>query len=251
MIEIFEGRIGGGKSYSAVVRLIGHLCQGGTICTNVELLWDGVANYCATFQNKIIEREQVIVLSDAEIAEFYRHTPSGTPELPVLVVIDEAHLMFNARDWNKTSRETLAFLTQSRKVSTDVIFISQSMFNIDKQFARLAQFIWRFRDMERWVVPFLNVKYPFKQILMAQFDYDGKTFLRRQFIWKDKNIFACYNTNSILRGFPRLEGITTKRQLKSARTGWGARRKKGDSPATLTLPPTVDTSTPSEGEAAR
>lgn len=217
MIEIFEGRLGGGKTYSAVYRTVCHLAQGGIVCSNVEFVWDGLAKCVADKFGVVIEREQLIPVTDEQVFTFHRHTPSGTPELPVLCVLDEAHIHFNARDFSTTDklyRETLIFLTQSRKVHTDVIFISQSALNLDRQFARLVQYIWRFRDLAKWRIPGLGITCPFKGILCVQFDYDGKTVLQRQFIAKDKAIFAAYNTNSLLRGFPRLDGVLTKRRLQ-------------------------------------
>src|SRR4029077_20881529 len=109
--------------------------------------------------------------------------------------------------------ETLTFLTQSRKVHTDVIFVSQSVLNMDKQFMRLVQYIWRFRDLSRWKIPGLGIPYPFKQILAVQFDYDGRTMLQRSFVQKDRKIFALFETNALLREFPRLEGAKTKRTV--------------------------------------
>jgi hypothetical protein len=217
MIEVFEGRLGGGKSYSAVVRMVDVLRRGGVVCTNVEVVWDAIKAYIASNWGLVVEDDQLIKLDEKQIGLFHHHTPSGTPDMPVLVVIDEAHLIFNARDYSTTDklyRETLTFLTQSRKVATDVIFISQSALNIDKQFARLVQYIWRFRDLSKWKIPGLGITYPFQQILVAQFDYDGHTMLNRQFIRKDPRIFALYLTNSLLRPFPRLEGVVAKRDLK-------------------------------------
>ena len=226
MIEIFEGRLGGGKSYSGTVRVIAQLVRGGVSCTNIDIQPEAVRDYCARYHNVIVESDQLIVLDNHQISEFHKHTPSGTSDLPVQVVVDEAHIFFNSRDWNKASRELLMFLTQSRKVHTDVIFISQSMLNMDKQFARLVQFVWRFRDMERWKLPLLGMRYPFPHIMALQFDYDGRTILKRSMIWKRKEIFACYRTNALVHEFPRLEGVTTKRQLQTAHTTfWGAVKK--------------------------
>jgi zona occludens toxin (predicted ATPase) len=216
MIELYEGRLGGGKTYSAAVRMVDHVRQGGIICTNVEIVWPVFKEYIQARFGLVPEDDQYISLRDDQVGLFHRYTPSGTAELPVLVVIDEAHLTFNSRDFAKTDklyRETLTFLTQSRKVNTDVIFIAQSVLNMDKQFMRLVQFIWRFRDLAKWKIPGLGISYPFKQILAVQFDYDGKTVLNRSFVRKDKRIFALYNTNSLIREFPRLDGIKTVRKL--------------------------------------
>jgi len=84
---------------------------------------------------------------------------------------------------------------------------------LDKQFARLVQFIWRFRDMSKWTIPGLGIASPFKGILAVQLDFDGKTVLQRQFVGKDPAIFKCYRTNALVRPFVRLEGLTTKRKL--------------------------------------
>jgi hypothetical protein len=217
MIEVFEGRLGGGKTYSAVVRIVGQLAVGGIVCTNIELVPEKIAALLVARFGVVMQADQIIKLLDEEVYQFHKYTPSGTVDLPVLVVLDEAHIHFNARDFAKTDkncRETLIFLTQSRKVNTDIIFISQSALNLDKQFARLVQYIWRFRDLAKWRIPGLGITCPFKGILSVQFDYDGRTVLQRQFIPKDRAIFGCYNTNSLLRGFPRLQGVNTRRQLQ-------------------------------------
>jgi zona occludens toxin (predicted ATPase) len=221
MIELYEGRLGGGKTYSACVRMVDQVARGGLIATNIEIIWDKFSEYIENKFNVVPERDQFISLQDEQIGLFHRFTPSGTAELPVLVVIDEAHLTFNARDFAQTDklyRETLTFLTQSRKVNTDIIFIAQSVLNMDKQFMRLVQFIWRFRDLAKWKIPGLGIPYPLKQILAVQFDYDGKTVLQRSFIQKDKRIFGLYNTNSLIREFPRLTVTKTKRQLLKSKS---------------------------------
>jgi hypothetical protein len=222
MIELYEGRLGGGKTYSAAVRMLDHVRRGGIVCTNIELIWPAFKDYIRTSYGLEAEDDQFISLREEQVGLFHRFTPSGTAELPVLVVIDEAHLTFNARDFAQTDklyRETLTFLTQSRKVNTDIIFIAQSVLNMDKQFMRLVQFIWRFRDLAKWKIPGLGIPYPLKQILAVQFDYDGKTVLQRSFVSKDKRIFGLYNTNSLIREFPRLGNVNTKRKLQKATTG--------------------------------
>jgi hypothetical protein len=222
MIELYEGRLGGGKTYSAAVRMLDHVRRGGIVCTNIELIWPAFKDYIRNSYGLEAEDDQFISLREEQVGLFHRFTPSGTAELPVLVVIDEAHLTFNARDFAQTDklyRETLTFLTQSRKVNTDIIFIAQSVLNMDKQFMRLVQFIWRFRDLAKWKIPGLGIPYPLKQILAVQFDYDGKTVLQRSFVSKDKRIFGLYNTNSLIREFPRLGNVNTKRKLQKTTSG--------------------------------
>lgn len=219
MIEVFEGRLGGGKTYSAVSRIARHLAQGGTVVTNIRVIREALWAFVCEVYGVEFEHEQLWSLSNEKIAEFHRHVPWGAlrgsgENLRVLVVVDEAHLYFNARDWSTCSRELLAFLTQSDKVSVDIIFISQSALNIDKQFARLVQYIWRFRDLSKWKIPGLGISYPLNQILCVQNDYDGKTILDRKFVQKDKRIFGCYETAALLTDFPNTAGMIAKRKLK-------------------------------------
>jgi len=223
MIEIFEGRLGGGKTTAATIRILDHLRKGGFVCTNVDLLWDGCLKYCRERWGVLLEERQLKILTEEEICEFYKFCPRGG-SLPVLVVLDEAHLWFNARDHATTDkffRHTLSFLTQSRKLQTDIIFISQSALNLDRQFARLIQYVWRFRDMSRYRVPGLGIKLPFysNKFLAVQYDYDGKTQFEKYWRTKDPKVFSCFQTNAILRPFPgadtgRVDQITLQRVAK-------------------------------------
>lgn len=223
MIEVFEGRIGGYKTYSAVARMVKYFATGGSVYTNIELKLDAVRAYLRQRFRWELQPGQYVLLTDEQIGEFHKHTPSGTPDCPVLVVLDEAHIWFNAREWNKTSRELLTFLTQSRKVATDIIFITQSMHNLDKQFMRLVQYVWSFRDLQKWAFKFagFNIRWPLPQLCYTQHDYDGKTVIDRGLSWKDKGIYALYNTLVLLRTFPRLEAATDFRgKGKVKRSRW-------------------------------
>ena len=222
MIEVFEGRLGGGKTYHAVKRMVKYLASGGVVCSNIALKMDAVKAYLRMRYSWEYQEGQYIFLEDEEINQFYKHTPSGTPECPSLVVIDEAHIWLNARDWASVLREMIIFLTQSRKCFTDIIFISQSALNIDKQIMRLVQYIWRFRDLKKLKIAELGIGWPLNQFLVAQYDYDGKTLLDKRFELKDRQIYPLYNTHELLRKFPRLEGVQTKFDGKIR----GGRRQK-------------------------
>ncbi|MDO9541176.1 MAG: hypothetical protein Q7J98_02485 [Kiritimatiellia bacterium] len=111
------------------------------------------------------------------------------------------------------------FLSQSRKCFTDIIFISQSALNLDKQIMRLVQYIWRFRDLKKLKISALGIGWPLNQFLMVQYDYDGKTILDKRFEFKDVGIYALYNTYTLLRTFTRLKGHGAKFDGKIKRKG--------------------------------
>lgn len=217
MIEIYEGRIGSGKTFCAVVGGVRQLVLGGIWCTNIEVYWDEICKYAEKRFGVILEPDQLIRLEDEQIKEFYKYTPSGTPERPVLISLDEFPLHFDSRDFAenyKKNRETFTFARQSRKIYTDIVLIAQSLDDIDKKFRPLAQYVWRFRDLTKTIFPQLGIAFPLPMILALRFDYDGRTLFSRDFVPKRKEIFKLYNTNSLVRGFPRLEGIQTTRSLK-------------------------------------
>jgi len=57
----------------------------------------------------------------------------------VFYVLDEIHIAFNSRAWALTGNEVLYYLSQHRKLGDDVVCITQSVNNVDKQFRSVAQ----------------------------------------------------------------------------------------------------------------
>jgi hypothetical protein len=218
MIEIIEGRgVGAGKSYYACMRMISHLSQGGTVFASdtFGLKWDASARLCESRYGVIIEREQFQVFEEGDIKRLHEVTPQGTPELPVLIVVDECHGELNARDWNDQSKKAFfKWLTQSRHDDNDVIFISQSAHNIDKQVARLVTYISRVRNMRNFKFPGIG-QWPLRQFVVNRFDQDGKTLLERKWIWHDTGIFGCYESKVMRGSHKRLNAAAIPRkQLK-------------------------------------
>lgn len=204
--EIFEGRLGGGKTYSATVRIIDRLRRGGIVGTNIALNWEALQEVCARRWAVQLELDkQLFILTEDQIAHFYKYIPLGTGRgMNPLVVMDEFHLWFNAYDALKTAqgeRPTLNFITQARKKHVDLILISQSALNVNKQFVRQLHAIWRFRDMAKFKIPGLGLPaFGFRdRILTCQYDQDGKTLAERFWVKKDPDVFRCYSTDALLR----------------------------------------------------
>jgi len=158
IIEIFTGNIGSGKSYSAVERIFRHFCEGGHIYTNIRIEKEPTLLAAEATGIEIQFDEQYHYLTNEQIADFPRHIAAGTAEKHVLVVIDEAHLYFNSRDWNKTSRSITALLSQTRKHRCYIIAVVQHEHNLDSQFRRLAQYIWFFVDLSKIYFPGLQIQ---------------------------------------------------------------------------------------------
>ncbi|MBI2513545.1 MAG: AAA family ATPase [Opitutae bacterium] len=132
------GTLGGGKTtLGAEVALI-HLRGGGWMFTNVAFFADRVREWMAEGGRKF-DPSRLVMLT-GELSEFHKQVFRGTPEQPVLVLIDEASLDFNARDYRDTSRDLLAFVNFVRKLDIHLVFITQRFEDLDKQFrARVAE----------------------------------------------------------------------------------------------------------------
>jgi len=199
-IEIFEGLLGGGKTFSAVDRILKHIGKGFFVVSNIRLNWEKVAAYCLEKWSVQVDRAQYVFLEQDQVFEFHKHVFAGRPDAPVLLVIDEAHLFFNARDWAKTSRAILELNTQVRKLHLHMILITQNRLNLDKQFLRMVQFFVLFRDMQKIKIPFLPFHYPLPQILVLVHNAQCPGLdAERRFVYKDPAIFGCYESTDLLK----------------------------------------------------
>lgn len=220
MLSIFDGRPGDGKSYTAVaMKILPHLAAGGYVATNIEMIPEGVAAYILKRTGKVFNSERLRILTEDEAPSFHRHIPPGNENVRVLVVLDEAHLFFNSRDWQKSDkghRDTFNLATQHRKYFLDIVLISQHFANIDSQFLRLVEELWRFRDLGKWKFPFPGMgwfKIPFVRFLAVVYDRDGKTLQKRYWQSFDKLVGAAYNTRAVSRG-SQMSGSVEKIELE-------------------------------------
>lgn len=114
MLEVYEGTLGGGKSYHAVHRALRYLAVGGRVFSNIQLVESECAAYVADNWGLVIQwSEQYRYLNAEDIARLHEVVKGGTSDCPVLCILDEIHLYHNARDWAQASRGLLQWLTQS------------------------------------------------------------------------------------------------------------------------------------------
>lgn len=201
MLEVYEGTLGGGKSYHAVARALRYLASGGRVYSNIELVREECEKYVLDRWGLELQWEkQYRFLSASDIARLHEVVKGGTREKNVLCILDEIHLYHNARDWATASRGLLQWLTQSRKLFVDVICITQHRNNLDKQWIRLVAKYWRFRDLRKWRMPGLGLRLPFFECLSVELDQDGRTVINKQFERFDKAVFRCYSSEQLFDG---------------------------------------------------
>jgi hypothetical protein len=220
MIAIYEGKIGGGKTYLAVCRILAHLAKGGSVFTNVELKVDGVAKWLRDRHGLVLEPSAIRFLDESESWDFHRYLKAGQG-VNTLCVIDEAHLWFNARDHAVTAatkRDLITFLSQSRKLKVDVVFIVQAAENLDAQFRRLAQDIWRMKDLQRFRIPLLGISYPWPHTLAFRLDNGNMQVMEKKLLRREQAIFDAYNTNALLRPVEFAGEVAPQIKLEKVKT---------------------------------
>lgn len=149
-LEFYCGALGSGKTAFAWERAMIHLRLGGTVVTNVQFYREKLRDWMRRENHLRMEDDRLIYVEDG--AEIWRHAQTGDDTLTTMMIVDEAHVEHNARDWSKTSREQLMFNTMARKLTIHLIYITQDINNVDKQFRGMANCIWYCRNMATWRV---------------------------------------------------------------------------------------------------
>ncbi|MFD5023410.1 zonular occludens toxin domain-containing protein [Paenibacillus sp. NPDC058367] len=138
MITLYTGSVGSGKSFHGV-----------------EIGWEwikkrrkmAIANFPLIFKPKEAKLSERWIFQDEITVEWLmamsiEHGWYGK-ESQCVVIIDEAGIIFNSRDWQTKGGERMKwikFLSQSRKFGYDFIFICQADRMIDKQIRGLVEY---------------------------------------------------------------------------------------------------------------
>jgi hypothetical protein len=97
--------------------------------------------------------EQLKILEGPQITEFPLHTPQGTADCHVLIIIDEAHIWFGAREHMKAISATFTWWTQARHDHTDMVCVTQSPMNVDARIRRLCDSEFVLDNVQGQVIP--------------------------------------------------------------------------------------------------
>lgn len=161
-IHFISGKPRGGKTLYSVSKIIESLVAGRYVVTNVALHLERLQIYMhekyPDLNIHVLER--VVMLDDEMLGEFWRYRRNNfTMSLDCVkddktidfasvydaqcfntdFYLDEVHVKFNARSWQKTGPQAINYLSQHGKLGDNVFMITQSIANVDKQFRSVAQ----------------------------------------------------------------------------------------------------------------
>jgi hypothetical protein len=231
-LRFISGKPGGGKSYLALRWIVEELLHGKrTVITNLPLKLPELSEY---LQKKYPEKEidlhaRVRMLEDEEVYEFFRYRgrkpgendePYGPyyklPESDTegrikpeevatakslggcYYVIDEIHLYFNSREWQKTGKAVLWYISQHRKLSDEIVAITQMLSNVDKQFRGMSQDFTYVRNhgKEKYLSIFAGFKKCTTSVYQQPYTGNQQASERGMFTVDVSGLANCYDTSA-------------------------------------------------------
>ncbi len=163
---------------------------------------------------------------------YYKEHPYKENNL--LLVIDEAQLLFNARSWKDEGRfEWLEFLSQHRKYGYKIIFIAQDIEMIDKQFRCLCEFDVRHTaassiSMFTRLISLLGYR-----VTCAKYYYFGSHILAFRDIYRiKKSVYQHYDTSQDIIN-PDFSGVDVSAITSQLQTDGRSQAGRPSAPARL------------------
>lgn len=136
-IELYVGAVGSGKSYHALRRALGkcNALRNNTVISNFPIKAKTRREKENWIYMEEFEPQDLIKLS-FERGCFGR-------EGSALILIDEAGVWFNSRDWQidgNKRKEWVKFFSQSRKFGYDIVLVAQDVRMLDRQIRSMAEY---------------------------------------------------------------------------------------------------------------
>lgn len=203
-VYLIAGRLGSGKSLSAVGRIRDALRAGKRVATNLNLnlaeLGLGARRVdCVRLPDKPTGQE---LRALGQGNESYDESKNG------LLVLDELASWLNARSWGDKHRQgVLDFFIHSRKLGWDVYLIAQSLGQLDKQLRdALVEYHVVCRRMDRLNIPILaglvrglsfgklSGRLPRVHVGFVRYGTDRDSILVERWVYRGVELFKGYDT---------------------------------------------------------
>ena len=205
MVSLYSGTPGSGKSLHIAERIYRRIQQRRPIIANFEIKKRGIKKWRWSRKRKRKKSNFVYVpnykMDPALLIQYSKdylaETGKKVVEGEILLVIDEAQIVFNARSWSQKGRDDwLSFFTQHRKYGFDIVLIAQFDLMIDKQIRSLIEYEYIHRKLSNFgIVGFLMSLFAFGKVFVAvKVWYPlGERVGREMFIAK-KKYYSIYDT---------------------------------------------------------
>lgn len=196
-LYLYYGKIGDGKSHEVVMSEILPAVRDGR---KIYVYMDGLnPRRCGQFAGRnanIVMWDNVDQVREAVQLEVDDREGVGLKiDRGSLIVVDEAQLVWDAREWQKTGKQSLAFMEYHRHFGLDVVLITQSPGRLDKGVVRLSNECLHVKNL-RFLSSLAGNRYVVNVRQTPQ-DREPVATMRRKF---EPNVFACYRSSTAVRG---------------------------------------------------
>jgi len=152
---------------------------------------------------------------EVDVPDWNQH--AGIAERGTLYIIDEVHDHFNAREWQKSSKDGIYWASKHRHLRQDALLITQHPELVDKNFRRLAQDFTTLRNFGN--EPLLGFRFAsrFRRATYINEKKPGDTqpAVEKGWFKLDTKIAACYFTHGTTGILSRVEVKESKGRGRS------------------------------------
>lgn len=203
MISLYTGTPGSGKSLHLASLIRSRLLHSwGYIIGNFEINRRFVRNPDAYVE---LDNAELTPNRIVDLARNY-WSSRGEPirEGRILLVIDECQILFNSRNWQKTSRSGwIEFFTQHRKYGIDVILIAQFDQMVDKQIRSLIEYQYIHRKVSNFGIAgkIMSLLFLGRLHVCVLVWYPIKERISSEFFVARPSLFRLYDTFKVWEDF--------------------------------------------------
>lgn len=153
MISLYSGTPGSGKSLHIARRIFHTLRRHRPVICNFNINLKKVERKKSKRNKLKFSYVENMYLTPDYLIDYSRTYFAGkfVKEDEILLVIDEAQILFNSRAWQQAGRDKwLSFFSQHRKYGFEVVFIAQFDGMIDKQIRTLIEYNYLHRKLSNF-----------------------------------------------------------------------------------------------------
>lgn len=191
MLTVYCGLMGSGKSYHAVAKAVEYLKRGKNVYVNFYVDF-------RKYTKQKLPVEKCFRFDDMSDLAYMRNG---------LCILDEGHWNLFSRDWKDLSKQTVGYITNSRKIEMDIIIITQSFEMLDVIARNLTGVCVLHNSFGGGWTKQHKPKAPlfifYKEYDPNQLHLTRKKSVYSQFMLFDKKLADCYSTHEIFGVLPK------------------------------------------------
>lgn len=199
-VSLYSGTPGSYKSYHATAECISWLRAGRNVIANFpinpgKLVRGKKANNFYFVRNTDLTVDYLLNFAKA-------HHKSGKLNAQTLVVIDEASIMFNARQFDRADKKArmdwINFLANHRHYNYEFILIAQNDRMLDRQIRGLLEYDVKHRALKNWKLIFMIINIFCKGLFhCVEYWYPCRIKVGTRLKKFNKKIAKCYDTMAL------------------------------------------------------